>query len=720
MILAKKTKLTKQQLSLLNRGLNFIPTTKNNSNLKPQSRLDLQNYHRRLKLWAFYGDSEVTQKQPFTPPSGWSPPDLQLPAYVRDLIQSDLTYFQNSFHVIGTHPNLTSGEKNALRELINNPEIVIKPADKGSVVVVMDRDQYLWEGHKQLEDKKYYLKLNKPIFMETLTEITEIFQRIYNKKLINAKQRNYLIGDTEPRARRFYMLPKIHKDPSKWRKPFEIPPGRPIVSDCNSETYRSAEYIDYFLNPLAKLHKSYIKDTYDFIDKIKNLIIPDNAILFTIDVDSLYTNIDTSEGIQAVKKMLQNNYVKKRPDKELIQLLEINLTKNDFEFNGNYYLQIKGTAMGKKFAPAYADIFMAAWETTALAKCSKKPLQYFRYLDDIWGVWTHSLDDFNQFLDTLNNHNPSIKLKATTDQNSVDFLDTTTFKGPSFSTTNKLDIKVFFKETDTHALLHKSSFHPKHTFAGLIKSQLLRFHRICTQKEDFLASTKVLFRSLSSRGYSRSFLRQCFKTYLQSKPISVTSALPFVTTYSPSSVLLVKNIKNNLEKIITTHKLKLNIKIIAAFRKNKNLNDHLVRAKLKPQEISKPKLNTQYFKQIRYVYDSSLQKVFSTATQGNVHTKNCVYLITCKQCNVKYVGETSLAIHVRFTCHKYNIVRQKHTDRHVVAHFVSHGWDSVQASILQCNPHWSTQQRRRSERDWINKLGTTYPQGLNERIYFRA
>lgn len=47
-----------------------------------------------------------------------------------------------------------------------------------------------------------------------------------------------------------------------------------------------------------------------------------------------------------------------------------------------FFLQIKGTATGKKIAPAYADIFMAEWETGALNKCDKKPLHYFRYLNE--------------------------------------------------------------------------------------------------------------------------------------------------------------------------------------------------------------------------------------------------------------------------------------------------------------------------------------------------
>lgn len=85
-----------------------------------------------------------------------------------------------------------------------------------------------------------------------------------------------------------------------------------------------------------------------------------------MDIDSLYTNIDITEGIQAIKNIFLKYPDSKRPDKGLPDLLHINLTHNDFEFNNKYYLQVKGTAMGKKFAPAYANIFMAQWEEGAL------------------------------------------------------------------------------------------------------------------------------------------------------------------------------------------------------------------------------------------------------------------------------------------------------------------------------------------------------------------
>ena len=102
----------------------------------------------------------------------------------------------------------------------------------------------------------------------------------------------------------------------------------------------------------------------------------------------------------------------------------------------------------------------------------------------------------------------TVKLKATIDHNSIDFLDETVYEGPTFSNTNCLDTKVFSKPTDTHQLLHKASFHPKHTFSGISKSQILRFHRICTNHQDFTAATSTLFSALIPRGYSKVLFRK--------------------------------------------------------------------------------------------------------------------------------------------------------------------------------------------------------------------
>jgi len=72
-----------------------------------------------------------------------------------------------------------------------------------------------------------------------------------------------------------------------------------------------------------------------------------------------------------------------------MELLEITLKGNDFLFNGEWYLQNTGTSMGRDWAPHYADIYMAKFEKEVHLKCPLQPPTYYRYLDDIFIVWTH-------------------------------------------------------------------------------------------------------------------------------------------------------------------------------------------------------------------------------------------------------------------------------------------------------------------------------------------
>jgi len=161
--------------------------------------------------------------------------------------------------------------------------------------------------------------------------------------------------------------------------------------------------------------------------------------------------------------------------------------------------------MGKRFAPSYANIFMANSERAALMKCPKHPLLYLRFLDDIFIIWTHTRWFFGIF-QILNSHHPSVTLTANVQDHSIDFLDTTLYKGPLYHSIGRFDTKVFFKTTDTHQLLHHTSFHPSHTFKGVLKSQI-RYFRICSNYGDFEEAVCVLFKTLRTRGYTKRLLR---------------------------------------------------------------------------------------------------------------------------------------------------------------------------------------------------------------------
>lgn len=181
---------------------------------------------------------------------------------------------------------------------------------------------------------------------------------------------------TPPRPRFFYLLPKIHKPPTDWPIPGKCPLGRPIISDCGSESYGSAEYLDHFrkTQELYQGHK-----LLHWKSEIPNT---NTWIVFSVFHGcrrSLHKHRHTRAW-----QTLQNNPDEKRPDEHILDLLHMNLTCNDFVFNQKTYLHIKGTAMGKRFSLAYVNTPMAEWEESAFLKCSRLPLIYLRYC--IWMI----------------------------------------------------------------------------------------------------------------------------------------------------------------------------------------------------------------------------------------------------------------------------------------------------------------------------------------------
>lgn len=77
------------------------------------------------------------------------------------------------------------------------------------------------------------------------------------------------------------------------------------MSDRGSETKRVLEWIDVYLRPLAMQHNSYIRDMADFLDKVRATKLSKKDLLFTMDADSLYTNIVVTPGLTTVRACLE-------------------------------------------------------------------------------------------------------------------------------------------------------------------------------------------------------------------------------------------------------------------------------------------------------------------------------------------------------------------------------------------------------------------------------
>ena len=107
------------------------------------------------------------------------------------------------------HDNLKP-ERSALHSLQKREDIVIKPADKGSAVVVMDREHYVSEAESQLNDSTFYKALDHDPTHEFAEKVADAINEMRTGDHISEKNAIYLTVD-QPKAGQFYLLPKIHK-----------------------------------------------------------------------------------------------------------------------------------------------------------------------------------------------------------------------------------------------------------------------------------------------------------------------------------------------------------------------------------------------------------------------------------------------------------------------------------------------------------------------------
>ena len=111
-------------------------------------------------------------------------------------------------------------------------------------------------------------------------------------------------------------------------------PGRPVISICGFYTENMSAFLDHQLKPITMQVKSYIKDTTDFLKKLRGLTdLPEESIICTIDVVGLYLSIPNEEGLRFLRNVLKKRSNKNISTDTLIQLAELVLQNNYFEFN---------------------------------------------------------------------------------------------------------------------------------------------------------------------------------------------------------------------------------------------------------------------------------------------------------------------------------------------------------------------------------------------------
>ena len=474
---------------------------------------------------------------------------------------------------------------------------MILGADKGRATVIMNTVDYKNKISDLLQDKATYEPLKKDPTNNYKTRLIAILREWKNNKVISDKlyHRLYPTADLPPR---FYGLPKIHKSNI---------PLRPIVSSIGNITYNLSKFLTQVLSPLVGKTEHYIKNSRDFVDKIKQLEVPPGRKMVSYDVTALFTSIPVDKAIKIIEERLKSDpTLPQRCELKIDQvltLLSFCLTTTYFIYNKQFFKQKHGAAMGSSVSPVVANLYMEDFEEKALASAPNPPYVWMRYVDDTFVV----IHEYNieEFTAHINSIDPNIQFTIDPEKNgSIPFLDTEILLNDDAS----INTKVYRKPTHTDQYLNWSSNHHLEHKRSVVRTLIQRAESIPSTDEFKREEMEHIKIALAANGYKPWMIKIPKKKEKKKNPSEKVpgNRLP------PIALPYIKGLSENLQRLFRTHD-------VSTYHKPFNTLKSIL---VKPKD--------------------SIEKEDQCGL---------VYHIRCKDCSDTYIGETGRNMAIRFKEH---------------------------------------------------------------------
>ena len=326
----------------------------------------------------------------------------------------------------------------------------------------------------------------------------------------------------------------------------------------------------------------------------------------SFDIDSLFTNLPLDETINiCLKKVFKNKKKYKGFSKnDFKRLLDFAVKDSLFLFNGTYYEQIDGVAMGSPLGPTLANVFLCHWEEIWLKKCPVQfqPKYYNRFMDDTFLLFS-SRDHVLKFHKYINSRHKNMRFTYETEKNnSLAFLDVLVTRENTFCTS------LYRKPTFSGLYSNFNSFMPDTYKKGLIYTLLHRAFVLCCDWNKFHVEVCFLKEIFRKNLFTEHFTDRCIKVFL-------------------CKIFVVK-------KVIMTAS-KEEIKICLPFLGKQSL-------KLR---TNRTKLVNKYYPHctLRVIFNSNnrLRNAFSFKDKIPLSVRShLIYRFTCNSCNAVYIGKT--------------------------------------------------------------------------------
>ena len=281
-------------------------------------------------------------------------------------------------------------------------------------------------------------------------------------------------------------------------------PLRPIVSGNGSVTESVAKHLSKILNEVKGKTPHSVKNSEDFVSKIKDLEVPPPQKMVSFDVSALFTSIPVEFALQAIKqKLSRDDSWKKLTEFSLTQvlvLLELVLSTTYFIFRGKFYRQKFGAPMGSPISPGVADICMEVFEEDMLKNCPEHlaPKVWLRFVDDTFTtLHEYAIEEFTDY---LNSRNPHIQFTREVEENDqIPFLDVCVHLLDDGS----LKTTVYRKPTHTDQYLNWESNHHLDHKRSVVRTLMNRVETHVSDPQDRAQEISHIQEVLAENGYKK-------------------------------------------------------------------------------------------------------------------------------------------------------------------------------------------------------------------------
>jgi hypothetical protein len=413
--------------------------------------------------------------------------------------------------------------------------IVAKGADKGGSLVLMANSFYRETVNHFLSDRDYFELLSADPTVQTTQAVTDFLGRMTKKRVITDKLNKMLRPSVGARCPFLYGLPKVHKEPVSIR---------PIVSGNEHPTEFVSIYIDHVLKAIPPTHPYYLGDSSQLIRDLNSIgTIPTNGILFSIDVVSMYTVIPPAEMVDSIRRALaekgellwsERTLMPTANTEFVVAATELVLAHNQFQFDGHFYKQRKGIAMGTPAACVLTDIFICDYIQKLWSREVRQPMYYRQYRDDGIGLWQGTPRDLEEIVERMNESHPSIKFTLEVGGKKLSFLDL-----EIRIKDGKIETETYYKPTFSGHYLSWMSNHPPGCRRAIPAAQCLRHIRNSSRSVDYAYHRFRLSHNLRKQRYPEKVISRGIgvyqhrnrATHLKRTKRTAIDRVPLVTPY---------------------------------------------------------------------------------------------------------------------------------------------------------------------------------------------